>query len=83
MSKKLLLSRKLPYFTEGAVSHNALYYQQLSIARYQVSFMVTIIWRLPIVSVPLIDNCNDLHFSVLPLLTARYLFDIKLGCTLV
>ena len=24
--------------SEGAVSHNVLYYQQLSIARYQVSF---------------------------------------------
>ena len=28
---------------EGAVSHNVLYYQQLSIDRYQVVFMLTII----------------------------------------
>ena len=28
---------------EGAVPHNALYYQQLSIAYYQVSFLLTII----------------------------------------
>ena len=36
-SEKLLLSQN--YVTsEGAVSHNVLYYQQLSIARYQVSF---------------------------------------------
>ena len=29
--------------SEGAVSHNVLYYQQLSIARYQVSLYVIII----------------------------------------
>ena len=29
--------------SEGAVSHNVLYYQHLSIARYQVSFMLIII----------------------------------------
>ena len=29
--------------SEGAVSHNVLYYQQLSIACLQVSFMLTII----------------------------------------
>ena len=29
--------------SEGAVSHNVLNYQQLSIARYQVIFMLTII----------------------------------------
>ena len=38
---KLLLSRKLHYFREGAVSHNVLYYQQLSIACYQVRFYGT------------------------------------------
>ena len=33
------LSQKLSYIaSEGAVSHNLLYYQQLSIARYQASF---------------------------------------------
>ena len=29
--------------SEGAVSHNVLYYQQLSIAHYQVSFFMLII----------------------------------------
>ena len=29
--------------SEGVVSHNDLYYQQLSIARYQVSFYATVI----------------------------------------
>ena len=29
--------------SEEAVSHNVLYYQQLSIARYQVSFMLAFI----------------------------------------
>ena len=29
--------------SEGAVSHNVVYYQQLSIARYQVIIMLTII----------------------------------------
>ena len=37
------LNEKLPLFqnnstSEGAVSHNILYYQQLSNARYQISF---------------------------------------------
>ena len=37
LSEKLLLSQN--YVTsEGAVSHNVLYYQQLTIARYPVSF---------------------------------------------
>ena len=37
LSEKLPLSQN--YFTsEGANSHNVLYYQQLSVARYQVSF---------------------------------------------
>jgi hypothetical protein len=31
------------YTSEGAVSHNVLYYQQLSISRYQVIFLLTII----------------------------------------
>ena len=36
---KLLLSRKLRYATsEGAVSQNVLYYQQLTITRYQIRF---------------------------------------------
>ena len=31
--------------SEGAISHNGLYYQQLSIARYQVSFLcLQIFW---------------------------------------
>ena len=37
LSENLPLSQKLCYF-KGSSSHNALYYQQLSIARYQVSF---------------------------------------------
>ena len=32
LSEKLLLSQKLYVTSEGAVSHNVLYYQQLSIA---------------------------------------------------
>ena len=32
--------------SEGAVSHNVLYYQQLSIARYQVSFYANNYWSL-------------------------------------
>ena len=36
-SEKLLLSQKLRT-SEGALSHNVLYYQQLSTAQYQVSF---------------------------------------------
>ena len=36
-TEKLLLSQKL-VTSEGAVTHNVLYYQQLSNARYQVSF---------------------------------------------
>ena len=35
---KLHLSRKNYVISEGAVSHNVLYYQQPSIACYQVSF---------------------------------------------
>ena len=37
LSEKLPLSQELHY-SEGAVSHNVVYHQQLSIARYQVSF---------------------------------------------
>ena len=37
MSEKLPLSQKLYVTSEGAVSHNILYYQQLSITRYQVN----------------------------------------------
>ena len=40
-SGQIRLSHKLRYSTEGAVSHNVLYYnQQLPIARYQVKFSV-------------------------------------------
>ena len=38
MSKYLFLINNVT--SEGAVSHNVLYYQQLSIARYQVIFYV-------------------------------------------
>ena len=38
LSEKLLLSRKLYVTSEAAASHNILYYQQLPIACYQVSF---------------------------------------------
>ena len=38
LKRNLPLFQKLRYFSEGAVSHNVLYYQQLSIALYQVSF---------------------------------------------
>ena len=37
-SDKLPLSQKLCYFTEGAVSHNVLYYSTAPNARCQVSF---------------------------------------------
>ena len=30
--------------SEGAISHNVLYYQQLSNARYQVSILVNLFW---------------------------------------
>ena len=43
---KYCLSEKLPLFrklcSEGAVPHNVLYYQQLSFARFQVSFYMLI-----------------------------------------
>ena len=37
-SEKLLFSQKLRYSIERVVSHNVLFYQQLSIARYRVMF---------------------------------------------
>ena len=40
LSEKLLLSQKLRY-VRGVVYHNVLPYQQLSVARYQVSFKGT------------------------------------------
>ena len=44
--RKMWVANKMLFYvtSEGAVSHNVLYFQQLSIARYQVSFVLTIIW---------------------------------------
>ena len=42
-SEKLLFLKNYVTNSEGAVSHNVLYYQQLSIARYQRGFMLTTI----------------------------------------
>ena len=48
--RKVLLPQKL-ITSEGAVSHNVFYYQQLSIARYQVTFYANNYFEeLPIVS---------------------------------
>ena len=44
--------------SEGAVSHNVLYYQQLSIARYKVSFSAYNYLRLPMVSSAFKLNTN-------------------------
>ena len=38
LSEKLTLSQKAEVTSEGAISDNVLYYQQLSITRYQVTF---------------------------------------------
>ena len=49
LCEKLPLSLKL-VTSEGAVSNNVLYYQQHSVACYQVTFILTTILKLPIVS---------------------------------
>ena len=41
ISEKLLLSQKVYVTSKEAVSHNVLYYQQLSIARYQVTIILS------------------------------------------
>ena len=64
-SWKITFFSKTIVTSEGAVSHNFFYYQQLSIARYQVSFYASNYFELlPIVSSAFKDVCTALILSV-------------------